>query len=345
MLNAVYSSIAMFFWLVFIISFNMDRSRYRNCYILFAALLTSTIALTFIAGDHQQIVIVGLIDIILIGLLIVPTFLICNGIIMFRREGHSLSNLLSLFLGIGIGFGELSTFFGIILPEFAGPNPEADDILLSASIISIFIGASVFYFSASFVVFMLYCIFLQVIPKKRDFDYVIIHGAGLLKGDRISKLLSDRLDKAIDVYHKDPTPPILIPSGGKGSDEKLSEAEAMEKYLLEKGIPAEKIIREDKSATTFENLRNSKAIIDSQTGSKYTALVTSNYHVYRALRYCRKIGLKCTGIGSHVAFYYWPSALIREFIAVHAEKKHLIYLIVGWILFMLPLFLFYFSSL
>ena len=71
----------------------------------------------------------------------------------------------------------------------------------------------------------------------------------------------------------------------------------MEKYLLEKGIPAEKIIREDKSATTFENLRNSKAIIDSQTGSKYTALVTSNYHVYRALRYCRKIGLKCTGIG------------------------------------------------
>ena len=85
--------------------------------------------------------------------------------------------------------------------------------------------------------------------------------------------------------------------------------------------------------------------IDSQTGSKYTALVTSNYHVYRALRYCRKIGLKCTGIGSHVAFYYWPSALIREFIAVHAEKKHLIYLIVGWILFMLPLFLFYFSSL
>ena len=78
MLNAVYSSIAMFFWLVFIISFNMDRSRYRNCYFLFAALLTSTIALTFIAGDHQQIVIVGLIDIILIGLLIVPTFLISS---------------------------------------------------------------------------------------------------------------------------------------------------------------------------------------------------------------------------------------------------------------------------
>ena len=67
-------------------------------------------------------------------------------------------------------------------------------------------------------------------------------------------------------------------------------------------------------------------------GRKYTTLVTSNYHVYRALRYCRKIGHDCTGIGSHVAFYYWPSALIREFVAIHSEKKHFIMLVAGWVL-------------
>ena len=172
---------------------------------------------------------------------------------------------------------------------------------------------------------------------------MIIHGAGLLEGDRVSKLLASRLDKAIEVYRKDPSPPILIPSGGKGPDETISEGEAMERYLLEKGIPADKILREDRSATTFENLRNSKAIIDSRGGSTYTALVTSNYHVYRALRYCRKMGLKCIGIGSHVAFYYWPSALIREFIAVHAERKHLILLTVGWLFWMLPLYFAYFA--
>ena len=61
-------------------------------------------------------------------------------------------------------------------------------------------------------------------------------------------------------------------------------------------------------------------------------LVSSNYHVYRALRYCRKIGLDCAGIGSHVAFYYWPSALIREFVAIHSEKKHFIMLVAGWVL-------------
>jgi uncharacterized SAM-binding protein YcdF (DUF218 family) len=85
----------------------------------------------------------------------------------------------------------------------------------------------------------------------------------------------------------------------------------------------------------MENLENCKKLIDGMEGRKYTTLVTSNYHVYRALRYCRKIGLECTGIGSHVAFYYWPSALIREFVAIHNEKKDFIMFVAGWILWMI----------
>ena len=163
---------------------------------------------------------------------------------------------------------------------------------------------------------------------------MIIHGAGLINGEKVSKLLQERLDKAILVYSKDPSPTKLIPSGGKGSDESVSEAEAMKRYLLEQGIPESDIIMEDKSTTTLENLKFSKDIIDSREGRKYTALVTSNYHVYRALRYCRRVGLKCKGIGSHVAMYYWPSALIREYIAVHSEKKHAILFALGWIFWM-----------
>ena len=196
------------------------------------------------------------------------------------------------------------------------------------------VSTTVIYGSMSFLIFMIYTLFLQIIPRKKDFDYVIIHGAGLLDGQRVSKLLRDRLDKAIEVYRKDPTPPKLIPSGGQGSDETISEAEAMKSYLLEQGIPENDIILEDASKTTYENLLNSKKIMDIIEGRKYTALVTSNYHVYRALRYCRKIGLVCTGIGSHVAFYYWPSALIREFIAIHAEKKHAVLFLAGWVICM-----------
>ena len=105
----------------------------------------------------------------------------------------------------------------------------------------------------------------------------------------------------MDIYHKDPTPPILIPSGGQGSDEKIPEARAMADYMKDKGIPEEKIILEDKSTTTYENLVNSKKIIDERDGDKYTALVTSNYHVYRALRHAKKIGLKCTSMPTR----YW----------------------------------------
>ena len=111
----------------------------------------------------------------------------------------------------------------------------------------------------------------------------------------------------------------------------------MKRYLLGKGIPESDIILEDASKTTLENLKFSKQILDGIDGRKNTALVTSNYHVYRALRYCRKIGLKCTGIGSRVAFYYWPSALIREFIAIHTEKKHVVMFIAGWLICVLCL--------
>ena len=160
--------------------------------------------------------------------------------------------------------------------------------------------------------------------EKHDFDNIVLIQA-------TSRLLQAKdLDKAIEVYRRDKTPPKLIPSGGKGSDESLSEAEAMKNYLVEQGIPEEDIIMEDQSKTTFENLKFSKDILDGMEGRKYTALVTSNYHVYRALRYCKQVGLKCTGIGSRVAFYYWPSALIREFIAIHAEKKHAVIFAAGW---------------
>lgn len=341
MLNPVYVLPAVF-WALLGISFNRDRSRYRNCYLLFFALFFSAIALTYAAGPFRSVVVAIIAWGVLLTLLIVPFFLVWNGILMLRREGRSLGNLLSLGLGLAVGFGEVAAFLAVVMPETAGEGWDGANYLFQVSRLGMFVSVSVFYFSMAFVVFMLYCVFLQIIPHKRDFDYVIIHGAGLLDGDRMSKLLSDRLDKAIEVYRKDPTPPVLIPSGGQGDDETISEAEAMQRYLLEKGIPADHIIKEDQSATTFENLKNSKAIIDARGGSTYTALVSSNYHVYRALRYCRKLGLKCVGIGSHVAFYYWPSALIREFIAVHAEKKHLIMLLAGWVLLMLPLYFAYF---
>lgn len=327
-------------WGVFLLFLSRDRSRYRNCYLLFIALVSLLPFLLSLAGPFMRYVAAIMANALLAGLLIVPFFLIYNGIVMMRKEGRHAPQLLSLGLGIAILLGEaafFATFAGFYRTD---QFPTAEDFYHSAYyVIGAVISTTVFYGSAAFLIFMLYTLFLQIIPRKNDFDYIIIHGAGLLEGERISKLLSDRLDKAIEVYRKDPTPPKLIPSGGQGADENLSEAEAMKNYLIAHGIPETDILMEVASTTTFENLQYSKRILDSAEGRKYTALVTSNYHVYRALRYCRKIGLQCTGIGSHVAFYYWPSALIREFIAIHAETKHAVLFTAGWLLCIAALFI------
>lgn len=327
--------LSLILWGMFYWSFSRDRSRYRNCHLLFWSLVSLIPLALALSGDHARGMMRAILITTVVVLLMVPFFLIHNGILMIKREGRSTAHLLSLALGIVVLIGEVLAIYNAVGYSFvfgleaAHMFTHTNQFLVTSAIV-----LTVVYGSVSFVIFMIYSLFLMIIPRQRDFDYVIIHGAGLLDGDRMSKLLRDRVDKAIQVYRKDPTPPKLIPSGGKGPDETISEAEAMKRYLLEQGIPESDIITEDRSMTTFENLRNSKEIIDGFEGRKYTALVTSNYHVYRALRYCRKTGLKCKGIGSHVAFYFWPSALIREFIAVHSEKKHALIFIGGWIFWM-----------
>ena len=321
-------------WGILAASLALDRSRFRNCIYLLLSLVTTAPLLCALAGSHEVGTARALSIIAFTALLSVPVILIGNGVTMYRREGRSLANQLSLLLGIVVTVGELCTFLVFIFPIFWSEG-NWEFITIGMRVL-LFISMSVTYVSVVFAAFMGFTVLLQLIPPKRDFDYVIIHGAGLLRGREVSKLLADRIDKAIEVYHKDPTPPILIPSGGKGDDEEISEAEAMEKYLIEHGIPKENIIKEDKSMTTRENLLFSKKIICERGGSPYVALVTSNYHVYRALSLCESIDLACTGIGAHVALYYWPSALIREFAAIMSSRKNFVIFAAGWLLTVIP---------
>ena len=214
------------------------------------------------------------------------------------------------------------------------PQRYLNSILLMAALLLV---ATVFYFSFLVLCFVLYSVFIQLMPHRMNFRYVIIHGCGLSGGEKMTRLLSNRVDKAIEIYNKCRVKPVIIPSGGQGPDEKLSEAQAMKNYLLSNGIPEKHIVLEDRSATTRENLANSKEIIDARGGARRIALVSSNYHVYRCLRLVREVGLKCTGIGAKVAFYFWPSALIREFIAIFLTKRFLILSLIGYLIFISPI--------
>jgi len=115
--------------------------------------------------------------------------------------------------------------------------------------------------------------------------------------------------------------PVLIVSGGKGSDERVSEAEAMAGYLVERGFPADRVVREDRSTTTQENMRFSKAIMDRSRPAARCVIVTSSYHAFRAAIIARRTGVNGQVTGAPTAAYYWPSAVLREFAAVFLSYK------------------------
>ena len=303
--------------------------RYFNSIMLMGSIMVTMVFLAGFFGDYAGVFLLVCYIIVMIALLLVPVMLIINGIQMIRKESVCAAHLLSLGLGIVVGIGEVATviYFFKLYGTFELAKIGTWVLLLAMT---------VFYFSCLVLSFVIYSLFIQHIPHRMNFNYVIIHGAGLAGGDRLTKLLANRVDKAIEIYNKCKVKPIIIPSGGKGSDEKISEAEAMQNYLLEHGVSGEDILLEDRSTTTEENIINSKVIIDSREGKKKTALISSNYHIYRCLRLARKSGLKCIGIGAKVALYYWPSALIREFIAVFLTKGFFIWAMIGYLIFISP---------
>lgn len=320
-------------WAVTILCVLLWPQRYFNSLLLMFSLLVTLLFASGFFGENGGSFLLICFLLIMLALFLVPVLLIANGVQMIRRESPAPAHLLSLALGLVVGAGEIAAVIYVVVTAYHLPYEQLNFWMLAVTL-------TVFYFSFLVLSFVAYSVFIQILPHRMDFDYVIIHGCGLLEGERMTRLLSDRVDRAMEIYRKCRRKPVLIPSGGQGPDEKISEAKAMTDHLLANGIPAEHILPEDQSQTTRENLLNSRDLILERPGRKKTALVSSNYHVYRCLRLARELGFRCTGIGARVALYYWPSALIREFIAVFVTRGFLLWALAGWLLFLSPLLLF-----
>src|SRR5256885_16446595 len=154
-------------------------------------------------------------------------------------------------------------------------------------------------------------------------------GAGLHEGGGVPPLLASRLERARRVYQtlagRRKTSPVLIVSGGQGSDERVSEAEAMARYLIGRGVPEDHVVREDQSRTTEENLTFSQAIMERSRPGYRCIIVTSNYHVFRAAIVARRLGVNGQVTGARTPGYYWPTAMLREFAAVFLTYKTVIF--------------------
>lgn len=144
-------------------------------------------------------------------------------------------------------------------------------------------------------------------------DYLIVLGAQIYDHGP-SIVLKYRLDTAAEYLSEHPDV-VCIVSGGKGYNEPYTEAEGMAKYLTEKGIDKSRIMLEDKSTNTVENIRFSKEIADLDR--KRVAIVTNNFHMFRALHIAKKQGLEgVQGLSAGSNPFYLPNNMLREFFGV-----------------------------
>jgi uncharacterized SAM-binding protein YcdF (DUF218 family) len=147
-------------------------------------------------------------------------------------------------------------------------------------------------------------------------DYIIVLGAGLW-GNVPSLTLVQRLEASLDIINLHPNTKVIL-SGGKGSGETISEAEAMKKYLISKGISADRLIKEDKSTNTLENLSFSNKVIKDLTKKETlkVTIVTSNFHMYRAKLLASRVGLIPQGYPSPTKIFMVPTYFVREYLAI-----------------------------
>ncbi len=144
-------------------------------------------------------------------------------------------------------------------------------------------------------------------------DYIIVLGAKWEENGP-SFVLKKRLDKAIEYLDQNPDTKVIV-SGGQGRDESIPEALGMHNYLVEAGITSERILMEDRSHNTYENLSYSGELINKKEDK--VALITNNYHVFRTEQIAKKLGYaKLQGIAVESGYIMVPNNLLREFLGI-----------------------------
>ena len=148
---------------------------------------------------------------------------------------------------------------------------------------------------------------------KENLDYVIVLGAGV-NGTSPSKPLAKRIEEAYDYMSENPDT-ILVASGGQGFSESISEAECIRNELVSKGIDEDRILLEDKSKSTVENLRFSLEIIGDP--SKQVGIITNGFHEYRAGLIAKKVGYEnASSVPAVTLFPVGIHYMLREFFGV-----------------------------
>lgn len=139
-------------------------------------------------------------------------------------------------------------------------------------------------------------------------DAVVVLGCKV-NGESPSLMLRKRIEKAYEYSLENPDV-IIIASGGKGRDEGISEAECIKRELVSMGVDEKRILTEDKSTDTYENLENTLSLIKKENPE--IAIVTDGFHQFRAGLICDDMEIEKTSLSAKTPLFLLPSYIVRE---------------------------------
>ena len=148
---------------------------------------------------------------------------------------------------------------------------------------------------------------------EKDYDAIIVLGAQVLMNGEPNTQLQWRLDAALEAWRARQVP--IVTCGAQGKDEPLPEAEAMKRYLTERGVPGALVLTDPDSYNTNQNLRNAGRLLRETEGIRKVLIVTSDYHLPRAMALARDQGFEASGLGSPCKPEFWIKNHAREALA------------------------------
>ena len=242
-----------------------------------------------------------------------------SNISLIRHEGKRLVNVLGILLSFLLVGGLLFLFF---FDRYASGSRL--EVMLHDLPANLF--ASVYLYFECMLLGVIVAFFLvSRYEPELDKDFLIILGCGLRKDGTPSPLLRGRCDRALAFAKKQKEQTgkdlIFVTSGGQGPDEPVSESASMKRYLMEQGVPEDRIIEEDRSTDTRENMAFSKEKIRAVDPNGKVAFSTTNYHVFRSGLYARRVKMRAVGMGARTKWYFWPNAAVREFVGLLTEHR------------------------
>ncbi len=153
-------------------------------------------------------------------------------------------------------------------------------------------------------------------PKGQPTQTIVVLGCGIEDG-KPSRPLLERLQTAY-TYMMENESSVAILTGGQGSDEEISEAEGMYRWLVEQGINENRLIKEDQSISTVENIALTKAIMEEKEMDMHITLVTNEFHMYRASQLAKEQEFIVSTLPAYSAWYLFPTHYVRELYAIVA---------------------------